>query len=99
MQTFKQMKEDSGKQAQLNAQMAKLLRKRDKEHAHQQEELAGAQAKAVQLAAENQKLREQVRLFLLSTQPELMQAVCRWRALRAGQGWQCSGPTCTSTPR
>ena len=76
MQTFKQMKEDSGKQAQLNAQMAKLLRKRDKEHAHQQEELAGAQAKAVQLAAENQKLREQVRLFLLSTQPELMQAVC-----------------------
>ena len=63
VQTFKQMKEESGKQAQLNAQMAKLLRKRDKEFAHQQEELAGAQAKAVQLAVENQKLKEQVCLF------------------------------------
>ena len=62
MQTFKQMKEESGKQAQLNAQMAKLLRKRDKEFAHQQEELAGAQAKAVQLSVDNQKLREQARL-------------------------------------
>ena len=56
------MKEESVKQTQLNAQMAKLLRKRDKECAHQQEELAGAQAKAVQLAVENQKLKEQVRL-------------------------------------
>ena len=63
MQTFKQMKEESGKQAQLNAQMAKLLRKRDKEFAHRQEELAGVQAKAVQLAVENQKLKEQVHLF------------------------------------
>lgn len=60
MQTFKQMKEESGKQAQLNAQMAKILKKRDKEYVQLQDELAGAQAKAVQLAMENERLKQQV---------------------------------------
>ena len=54
------MKEESSKQAQLNAQMAKMLKKRDKDFAQLQDELAGAQAKAVQLAVENRKLKEQV---------------------------------------
>ena len=82
MQTFKQMKEESGKQAQLNAQIAKLLRKREKECAHQQEELAGAQAKAVQLAVENQKLKERVCLFCLFTR--LVQGLrCYKQALQA----------------
>ena len=54
------MKEESGKQAQLNAQMARLLKQRDRDFAKQREVLAGAEAKAVQLALENQKLREQV---------------------------------------
>ncbi len=54
------MKEESGRQAQLNAQMAKILKKRDKEYAQLQDELAGAQAKAVQLAVENERLNRQV---------------------------------------
>lgn len=54
------MKEESSKQAQLNAQMAKMLKKRDKDFVQLQDELAGAQAKAVQLAIENRKLEEQV---------------------------------------
>ncbi len=35
-------------------------KKRDKDFAQLQDELAGAQAKAVQLAVENRKLKEQV---------------------------------------
>ena len=54
------MKEESGKQASVNAQMLKLLRKRDRDFAQLQEESAGAQAKAVHLALENQRLSEQV---------------------------------------
>ena len=53
------MKEESGKQAQLNAQMAKLLKQRERDCAKQREALAGAEAKAVQLALENQKLSKQ----------------------------------------
>ncbi|CAL5227382.1 g10332 [Coccomyxa viridis] len=59
MEAFKLMKEESGKQAQLNTQMAKILKKRDKEYAQLQNELAGAQAKAVQLAVENERLKQQ----------------------------------------
>ena len=53
------MKEESGKQAQLNAQMAKLLKERERDCAKHREALAGAEAKAVQLVLVNQKLREQ----------------------------------------
>ncbi len=60
------MKEESGKQAQLNTQMAKILKKRDKEYAQLQDELAGAQAKAVQLAVENERLKQQVAFSALS---------------------------------
>ena len=60
MQAFKLMKEESGKQAQLNAQMTKILKKQDKEHAQLRDELAAAQAKAVQLAVENERLKQQV---------------------------------------
>jgi hypothetical protein len=69
LQAFKLMKEESGKQAQLNAQMAKLLKQKDRDCAKLREVLAGAEAKAVQLALENQKLREQVLpyVFILKT--------------------------------
>lgn len=71
MQAFKLMKEESGKQAQLNTQMAKILKKRDKEYAQLQNELAGAQAKAVQLAVENERLKQQVHFSSIHAKPNL----------------------------
>ena len=78
MQAFKLMKEESGKQAQLNTQMAKILKKRDKEYAQLQDELAGAQAKAVQLAVENERLKQQVPSPSVSSKP-IFESACSMR--------------------